>query len=241
MRHAQGKSRFANASLPDHRDQGRGQLRLEFGQIGLAQTMAAEYGAKGIRTNYIAPTVVRTDPTVKKHDGISFILFDMASKGVSTKPILLISGRSPFCETFFDNVRVPKGNLILGEGRGFEIAQGRLGPGRIHHCMRSIGQAQRALEIMARRAESRVAFGKKLSDQSSIRQDIAKSFCEVEMTRLLTLKAADAMDRSEFGSEQQEIVYPQLTYQELVNGDWTVDYIVEGLVPARQGAVMKPA
>lgn len=98
-------------------------------------------------------------------------------------------------EIVFENVRIPKANILLGEGRGFEIAQGRLGPGRIHHCMRVIGAAQRALEIACQRVNNRVVFGKKLSEQGSVRESIALMASKVEMCRLLTLRAADKMDR----------------------------------------------
>ena len=134
-----------------------------------------------------------------RHQQHSQIIIPARTPGITiVRPLDVFNAvHSPggHCEILFEDVRVPAENMLLGPGRGFEIAQGRLGPGRIHHCMRLIGQAQRSLEWMVRRVDERVAFGKPLSAQSSIRQDIAKSFCEIEQARLLTLKAADAMDR----------------------------------------------
>ncbi len=157
----------------------------------------------------VAIVMGKTDPEAKRHAQQSMILVPMDAPGVTIERMLTVYGydHAPHGhgQVRLDNVRVPASNMLLGEGRGFEIAQGRLGPGRIHHCMRTIGVAETAIEAMAKRLLTRVAFGKRIADQSVWEQRIARARIDIEMTRLLCLKAADMMDKAGNKAAQLEI------------------------------------
>jgi acyl-CoA dehydrogenase len=157
----------------------------------------------------VAILMGKTDPAAPVHKQQSMILVPMDSAGLTIERALTVYGYDDaphgHMEIRLANVRVPAASLLLGEGRGFEIAQGRLGPGRIHHCMRTIGAAEEALGLMCERLQSRVAFGKRLSDHSIWEQRVAEARIEIEATRLLCLKAADMMDRAGNKAAKAEI------------------------------------
>ena len=147
----------------------------------------------------VAILMGKTDTEARKHQQQSMVLMPMDAPGVTVERFLSVYGYDDaphgHMEISLKDVRVPASNMLLGEGRGFEIAQGRLGPGRIHHCMRTIGAAEEALELMVKRLQSRVAFGKRIADHSVWEQRVAEARIEIDCTRLLCLKAADMMDK----------------------------------------------
>ncbi|KAF0105792.1 MAG: acyl-CoA dehydrogenase [Hyphomonadaceae bacterium] len=157
----------------------------------------------------LAIVMGKTDPDGPKHAQQSMIFVPLDTKGMNIERMLHVYGYDDaphgHGEVVLENVRVPAENIILGEGRGFEIAQGRLGPGRIHHCMRTIGVAEEAIAAMARRLKSRVAFGKTLSEHSVWEERLARARIDIEMSRLLCLKAADVMDKAGNKAARDEI------------------------------------
>ena len=178
----------------------------------------------GVRADWIT-VAVRTDLKNKGPMGISMLMVPGDAVGLSRSPLKKMGWLcSDTAHLRFDGVRVPATNMLLGEGRGFEIAQGRLGPGRIHHCMRTIGISERALELMCKRLNSRVAFGKQVSKQTVWQERIAEARCMIEQARLLTLKAAYMMDTVGNKVAKAEIamikiVAPQMACQII---DWAI-------------------
>jgi acyl-CoA dehydrogenase len=173
-------------------------------------------------------TMGKTDPEAPRHSQQSMIVVPADASGIRIVRPLNVFGYDDaphgHVEMYFENVKVPAGNILLGEGRGFEIAQGRLGPGRIHHCMRLIGLAERALELMCRRSLSRTAFGKTVAQQTVTQERIAEARCKIDMARLLTLKAAWMMDVAGNKTAKTEIamikvVAPNMACQVI---DWAI-------------------
>lgn len=168
----------------------------------------------------VAIVMGKNDPTAPRHKQQSMILVPMDAPGVTVERALSVYGyeHPPLghAEIVFDKIRVPATNMLLGEGRGFEIAQGRLGPGRIHHCMRFIGLAERALEIMCQRAWTRTAFGSLFSEMGGLRQVIGQTRCDIEQARLITLSAASAMDRLGNKAARNQIAMAKIVVPTLV-------------------------